>query len=384
MNPDVPHPGPTPPPVAPRPRGAFELARIGGVPVYLHSSYLLLAAVVILGYGPLVRRTLHPLSAAGGYLVAAAFVVFLLVSVLLHELGHALVARRYGIGVKAITLELLGGYTELTGESPNPRADALVSLVGPAVSAAIGGVGLALQWLLPAGVADQLAFQLAWSNLIVAGYNILPGLPLDGGRALRALVWKIGGNRHRATTVAGWAGQVIALATLGLSAALFATGRVGPSLLVVGAVVAVVMWQGATASIRQARIAARLPTVDLRRLARPVVAVPTGTPLAEAVRRLEAMGRPDAALGVTDSLGRLVAVVEEPRLADVPLERRPWVPVDSVARTLDSGQALPVHLTGEDVVAAVQAHPAPNYLVVSGQQVIGLLRTADLYRMLSS
>jgi Zn-dependent protease len=324
------------------------------------------------------------MSAAGGYLVAAAFVVILLVSVLLHELGHALVARRNGIGVKAITLEFLGGYTELTGDSPNPRADALVSLVGPAISAVIGGIGLGLQWLLPVGVADQLAFQLAWSNLIVAAYNILPGLPLDGGRALRALVWKIGGNRHLATTVAGWAGQVIALATAAFAVILFSTRRVGPSFLVVGAVVAVVMWQGATASIRQARMAARLPAVDLRRLARPVVAVPSGTPLGEAVRRVQMMGRPDAALAVTDSLGRLVAVVQEQRLAEVPLERRPWVPVDSVARTLDSGQALPVHLTGEDVVAAVQAHPAPNYLVVSGQQVVGLLRTADLYRMLSS
>ena len=134
--------------------------------------------------------------------------VCLLGSVLLHELGHALTARRYGIGVRGITLELLGGYTEMDRDAPSPRVDLLVSLAGPAVSAR------ARRWprsppplALPDGtLADQLAFQLAVSNVIVAVFNSLPGLPLDGGRALRAAVWALTRDRHLGTEVAGWVG----------------------------------------------------------------------------------------------------------------------------------------------------------------------------------
>jgi Zn-dependent protease len=368
----------------PRPRGAFRIATISGVPVYLHSSYLLLAAVVIIAYGPLARRMLHPLSPLGGYLLATGFVVCLLISVLLHELGHAVVARRQGIRVKAITLELLGGYTEMATDSPSPRADALVSLVGPAISAVLGVIGLGLQWIFPYGVADQLAFQIAWSNLIVAAFNVLPGLPLDGGRALRALVWKITGDRNVATAVAGWFGRLVALATVGVVVVLSYYGQVTYISVTLAAFVALVVWQGATASIRQARVATRVPGIDLRRLARPVVVVPTGTPLAEALRRQGESGWAQAAIAIADGSGRLTALVHERSAANVPLEQRPWVAVDTVARTLDSSRTLAVNLAGEDVVAAVQAHPAPDYLVVSGDAVVGVLRTADLVRMLNS
>lgn len=385
MDPDPPVPPAAPAALAPqRPRGAFQLARIGGVPVYLHSSYVLLSAVVIVGYGPLARRMLFPLSAAGGYLLAAGFVICLLVSVLLHELGHAVVARRQGIGVKAITLELLGGYTEMAGDSPTPKADALVSLIGPAVSAVLGVLGLGLERVLPDGVAHQLAFQFAWSNLIVAVFNVLPGLPLDGGRALRALVWKITGDRNVATAVAGWFGRLVALATVLVVIVLSYAGRVTYISVTLAAFVALVVWQGATASIRQARVAARLPYVDLRRLARPLIVVPSGTPLAEALRRRAESAYPQAALAIADGAQRLVAIVHDKSVERVPLEQRPWVPVESVARTLDSGRTLAVNLAGEAVVAAVQAHPAPDYLVVSGDAVVGVLRTSDLVRMLHS
>ena len=344
---------------------------------------MLLAAIIILGYGPLVRRVLQPLSATGGYLVAAGFVICLLVSVLLHELGHAVVARRHGIGVRAITLELLGGYTEMVDDSPNPRADALVSLVGPAVSAALGFIGLGLQLLFPPGIADQLAFQIAWSNLIVAAFNILPGLPLDGGRALRALVWKITGDRNVATGVAGWSGRLVAVSTLSLALVLSYYRQVTTISVALAAFVALVVWRGAGVAIRDARTAKRLPSLDLRRLVRPVVAVPSGTPLSEGLRRRAESGRPDSVLAIADASGRLIALAHEQSIDHVPQRQRPWVPVDTVARTLDPGRILAAELTGEAVVAAVQAHPAPNYLVVAGDAVVGVLRTADLIRLLN-
>ena len=380
-------PAPPPPPAAPpaaRP-GGFRLGRVLGVPIYLRASWLLLAVIVVALYGPVAARMLPQLSPAGAYALAVGFVLCLLLSVLLHELGHALVARRYGIGVRAITLELLGGYTEMDSDSPSARADLWVSVIGPIVSGVLGVASLALWSALPdRTILDQLAFQLAWSNLIVAVFNALPGLPLDGGRALRALVWWVTGDRHAGSRVAGWIGRGVAVLTLVV--ALYLTYAQGLSLfsLIFMALVAVTLWQGASASIAHGRLGARLPSVNLRQMAHPVFSVTAGTPLSEASRRVAESSRPDAVLAVADASGRLVALVHEQAAAAVPPERRPWVPVESVARALDPRRSLPADLTGEDVVRAVQANPAPTYLVVSGENVVGVLRTADLARLLNS
>jgi len=381
--------GGRPDPARTSPTRGFRVGRIFGVPVYITASWLLLAVVVIIWYAPLARRSLPQLSPGGAYLLAAAFVACLLLSVLLHELGHALTARRFRIGVRAITLELLGGYTEMEGDSPNPRADLVVSVIGPIVSGLLGIAAGAVWWILPPDtVAKQLAFQLAASNIIVAIFNALPGLPLDGGRALRAVVWGITGDRHTGSRVAGWIGRVVAIGTVGIGMFLYAFDRASILSLLFTAMVGLTLWQGATTAIRYGRVAARLPSVNLRSLARPVFAVPYGTPLAEAQRRAAeagvAAGDGGATLGVTDADGRLVALVLDQAAAAVPVERRPWVPVESVARTLEPGRTLAADLTGEDVVRAVQANPAPTYLVVSGDDVIGVLRTADLARLLNS
>ncbi len=185
----------------------LAVGRVFGVPVYLNASMVLLAVLVTVLYGEFVRRQLG-LSQLVGYAVGFGFVVCLLGSVLLHELGHALTARHYRIGVRGITLELLGGYTEMDREAPSPRIDLLISLAGPAVSFVLGLAAVAATLALPDHtLPNQLAFQLAVSNVIVAVFNSLPGLPLDGGRALRAAVWAISRDRHLGTEVAGWVGS---------------------------------------------------------------------------------------------------------------------------------------------------------------------------------
>jgi Zn-dependent protease len=356
-----------------------------GVPVYLRYSWLLLAAVVVFLYADVLDTLLPRLTPAGRYAFAIGFVLCLLLSVLLHEVGHALVARHYGIRVRAIMLEVLGGYTEMEADSPHPRADLFVSIIGPLVSGVLGALSLVAYLGLPKGtVVSQLAFQLAWSNLVVAIFNALPGLPLDGGRAVRAIVWWLTGNRHVGTTVAGWAGRVLAVALFVGGMGLVWAGYQGLATPVLLFLLAVTIWQGATVSIIQGRALARLPRLNLRQLARPVVAVPTGTPLAEAVRRVAESGLPGPALAVTDSSGRVVALVHEQSAAAVPPERRPWVPVDSVARAIDPGLTLPADLSGEDLIRAIRDHPAPSYLVVSGSDLLGVVRVVDMDRVLRS
>ncbi|WP_433533542.1 site-2 protease family protein [Micromonospora sp. CA-263727] len=389
-------------------RSGLQVGRVFGVPLYLNASILLLALLIIVLYGELAGQRLQ-LSPLGGYLVGAGFVVSLLGSVLAHELGHALTARHFGIGVRGITLELLGGYTEMDRDAPSPRVDLLVSLAGPAVSAVLGGAAVAATLALPDGtVADQLAFQLAASNVIVAVFNILPGLPLDGGRALRALIWAVTRDRHRATEVAGWAGRIVAAGTVLLVAALYAVDVLSLLALPLTALVALTLWHGAGQSIRMSRISRRLPLIDLARLARPVFAVPTGTPLAEAQRRATEAAQPGSAgpaqpdpgraprqpehraaepewsvaLLVTDSAGRPMAVVDPAAAAAVPPARRPWLAVDAVARSLADLPTLPVATDGERVLEIVQAHPGAQYVVTAGEDVVGILHIADLAQLL--
>jgi Zn-dependent protease len=357
------------------------VGRVLGIPLHLNPSMLLLAVLVTVVYGGFVQSQLA-LPPAVGYSIGFGFVVCLLGSVLLHELGHALTARRFGIGVRGITLELLGGYTEMDRDAPDPRVDALVSLAGPAVSLILGGLAGVAAYLLPdRTVLGQIAFQLAASNLLVAVFNALPGLPLDGGRALRALVWALLRDRNRATVVAGWAGRLVALATGVVVVLLYRLNLLTLFGLVFILLVVFTLWQGAGQSIRLARMTIRFPLVDLAALARPVLSVPSGTPLAEAQRQ-RAAGPRDAALAVADSSGKLVALVDSYAAGKVPPDRRPWVAVDSVARNVAALPALRSDLTGEQVVRAVQAHPGERYLVVSGEDVVGVLDVTDLAAVL--
>jgi len=369
----------------PRPaerRPGYPVGRVLGFPLYLNPSTLIFAALVTLTYGAFVARTLE-FPAATSYAVGFMFVICLLASVLLHELGHALTARHFKIGVRGITLELLGGYTEMERDAPTARIDLLVALAGPAVSLALGMLSVATVLVLPGGtVVYQLAFQLALSNLLVAAFNSLPGLPLDGGRALRAAVWALTGDRHRGTEIAGWTGRAVAVLTAATVLLLYVAQLFSLFGLVFMLLIAVTLWQGASQAIRVARISRRLPLVDLAQLARPLFAVPAGTPLAEAQRRAAEAGRGDAALAVADSAGRLVALVHREAADAVPVERRAWVSIDTVARGLDGVSRLPSSLRGEEVVRAVQEHPGAEYLVTSGDDVIGVLHVADLALLL--
>ena len=347
------------PPVVP-------LGRLFGFPLALDPSWLLLGVLLTAGYGRLVGHV-H-----GAYLIGLGLVVLLVASVLAHELGHALTCRRYGIGVRSITLELLGGYTEMDRDPPAPGVELAVSLAGPAVSALLGLAGLAGFAATPRHtVVHQLAFQLGATNVLVAAFNLLPGLPLDGGRALSALVWWRTGDAYRGARVAGWTGRAVALACLSAGLGLYANRAVLVLLVALGVAA------GAGQAVHHGRLGARLPLLHAAALARPVYRVPAGTPLAEAHRRAAEAGADGATLAVTAADGTVNRLV----YPDDAAATDPAAPVESVARVVP---VLPAGLRGADVLRAVQADPTGEYLVASGEDVIGVLRGADVAQVLSA
>jgi hypothetical protein len=287
--------------------------------------------------------------------------------------------------VRGITLELLGGYTELAREAPRPAVEAFVSLAGPLVSFGIAAVSGAAAFALPDGTSvARFAAQVAVSNAVIAVFNTLPGLPLDGGRALQALIWAISGDPHRARRIAGAAGQAIAALCVAGAVALFGAGWLSVIGLLFTILMAGSIWHGASVAVNQGRAAAWLRLVDVDRLARPVFRVPSGTALGEAMRRAAEAGLEHAALVVVDADDRARAVVHEAAAAAVPPERWPWVAVDTVARRVDPARAVPAGARGREVLRAVEADPVGEYLVTSGEDVVGILRVSDLERIAES
>jgi Zn-dependent protease len=367
-------------PETPRRREAgpgIVIARFFGIPVYISPYWFIVAGVFILIYANDLAATLQ---GATRFVVAAAFVILLYVSVLIHELSHCVVARGYGLPVRRILLYPLGGFSEIEREPQTPGREFLVSAAGPALSLVLAAAGYGLMRVVPPGtIAGTLVSQLRWANLVVGIFNLLPGLPLDGGRMLRAVIWKLTGRPATSTIAAAWAGRVIAVALFAIP---FVTGRVngsagGLETVVWLAVIAAFMWTGAGQAIKATRFRERLPTLQARRLARKAVSVAANTPVAEAIRRAEE--NQARAVVVVDHEDKPIAIVNETAVMATPPQRRPWIEAGSLARTLEPDLVLSADLSGLALLDAIRRAPATEYLLVEPSgQVFGVLATRDV------
>jgi len=359
------------------PSPGVRIARPFGIPVFISPYWFLIAGLFVFLYA---RGLVTSVPGTLRYVVAAAFVVLLYASVLVHELSHSVVARGFGLPVRRILLYPLGGFSEIEREPPTPGREFLVSAAGPAVSLALAAGGYALyRGVNPDGVLRVLLFQLIVANVLVGIFNLLPGLPLDGGRMLRAGVWKLTGRPGQATVVAAWAGRVLAVAVLVIPLALYARNGSGIDLFdaVWLAVIAAFMWTGASQALRATRVRERLPGLRARALARRAIPIPANLPLAEAIRRADAAKA--RALVVVDHEDRPIAIVNETAVMATPPQRRPWIEAGALSRTIDPGLVLPADLSGMALVEAVRRTPASEYLLVEPSgQVFGVLATADL------
>lgn len=358
------------------------MGRFLGIPIYVSPTWFLVALIITVTFDPTARSVIdRPWS----YLVAFTYAVLLYASVLVHELSHSVVARAFGLPVRAITLHILGGVSEIEREPRTPGREFLVAFAGPLLSLVLGGAGLLVVWLVPLPpVADLLAQALTVANLVVGVFNLLPGLPLDGGRIVRAAVWKVTGHPRRATEVAGWIGRGLALVVLFAAPLLSAllSGDNQPDLLSVlwAALIAGFIWVGAGQAIRAARIRERIPGLVARQLARPVTSVSREVPLAEAVRRVNEAG--GGALVIVDAEGRPTGIVNEAAVAATPESRRPWVDVGAMARSLEPGLVLSADLAGEELIMALRRQPATEYLLVEPDGTLcGVLARADVERV---
>ena len=371
-------PGSAPTRPASRPAGTFKVGTIAGSDVLISSTWFIVAGLIALVLAPAVEEV-QPGLGALKYVAGVAFAVVLYGSVLLHEASHAVMAKHYGFQVTSITLHFLGGMTSIEGEARTPRQEFWIAVVGPLTSIAVGVAAGGLWFVVPGGLIGMAVGGLAMANLLVGVLNLIPGLPLDGGRVLKAGVWQVTGNRHTGSIAAGWGGRVTAALVLLWPVGMEVFLGIEPQIVdfVLAFIIGLFLWTGASASIATSKVRARLPQLRPRILARRAVMVPEDLPLAEAVRRAQ-----DAQAGGVITLapnGQPAGLVNEAALLAVPQERRPWVPTSSVARTLEPGLQLSADIDGEQLLAAINRTPATEYLLLDPDgSTYGVLVTADV------
>ncbi|MET7350036.1 site-2 protease family protein [Streptomyces mirabilis] len=372
------------------PGGGLLMGRPFGVPVYVAPSWFLVAALITWVFGGQLDRVLPELGALR-YLVSLFFAVAFYASVLVHELAHTVAALRFKLPVRRIQLQFFGGVSEIEKEAETPGREFVLSFVGPLLSLVLSGLFyLAMLAVEPGTVPGVLLAGLMISNLIVAAFNLLPGLPLDGGRMLRAVVWKITGRPMSGTIAAAWVGRALAVSVLIGLPLLTQSGALGASQDNIGgmdtvtdallaAILAAIIWTGAGNSLRMARLREHLPELRARSLTRRAVPVETSTPLSEALRRANEAGA--RALVVVDADGEPLSLVREAAIVGVPEHRRPWVAVSGLAQDLTDGMRVSAELAGEALLDTLRATPATEYLVVEDSgEIYGVLSAADVER----
>jgi Zn-dependent protease len=362
-------------------RLGIPVGRVGGVPVYLRPSWFLVAALMTIVFAPTVRdRT--SVSPGVEYVVAFGFALILLASVFVHELAHAGAAAAAGSPASHIVLDLWGGHTTFTERSARPPASAVISGVGPLSNLLLWALARSVDAGDPFGVPQVLIDFTAAANLLLAAFNALPGLPLDGGGVLEALVWRATGNRHRGTVAAGWAGRGVALLIAGWTLMQLIGGSGSPAVTVWLLLAAGFLWLAAGQAIAGAdwlRQAGRARAEDL---AQPAIAVPSDWSVLRAQEAASAAGA--TAVVVLDVYGKPAAVVDDQAAAGVPTDRRAEVTARTVAHPLPEGAVLPAGLDGEALLERLQGSPAARYVVVDAEhRVAGVLDWDDVAQFLT-
>jgi Zn-dependent protease/CBS domain-containing protein len=368
-----------PPPAATPVRSpGIPAGRIFGVPLVVSPAWIVLVAFGMLVVPQALRDHVTGLGQTGSVFAAFGLIVLVYGAVLAHEASHVLVARALGLRVGRVVLQLLGAQSEVLDEPQTPGRAYLIAAAGPLTSVFLSGVGAAVgEQFGHETVGWVLGWSFAWINGIVSAFNLLPGLPLDGGQILRAAIWHVTKDKMRSLLIAGQAG-------IGVAVAIMLLAFIAPGLIAAdrtfGAIyllfLAFVIWTHASIAIAQARAGTAVPQLRISSFLRPALTVEAQLPLAEAVRRAREIGA--RALVVVDSRDRWSGIVSEQAVQATPVDRQPWVSVSDLARPVEAGLVLAPSLNGQDLMTAIQKTPASEYLVADSDGLRGVLARADI------
>jgi Zn-dependent protease len=363
-------------------RGDITVGRIAGIRVGVHWSWAVVAALIVWTLAEGVFPDTNPdLSGRTHLVMAAAAAALFFASILLHELGHAVQARRDGMEIDGITLWLFGGVAAFRGRFPSAMAELRIALAGPLVSLVLGAVFVGVAATDAAGEpVDAVAAWLGYINLSLLVFNLLPALPLDGGRVLRSLLWRGTGDLGRATGIAGNVarGIAVALIALGLGTLILVGSFAGAWLAFLG-------WfllGAAESELRAVGTERALAGLRVRDL---MTADPVAVPPDMTVGRLmdEVVGPHRYTTYPVVDGGRALGLMPFRRVAGVP--RRRWDETLVADLVVPLGEALVVdgEAAAVDVVGPLTGSPLGRALVLAPDgRLIGVVSVSDLARAL--
>jgi Zn-dependent protease/predicted transcriptional regulator len=359
---------------------SLRLFRIAGIEVGIHFSWLIIFLLVTWSLATTWYPTVLPgIDATAAWVLGAIASLLLFTSVLIHELAHSLMARAQGLEARSITLFLFGGVSNLGAESPRPKVEFLVAVVGPLTSFALAAIAFAALNVLAEPMTQATLAYLAFINVLLGVFNLIPGFPLDGGRVFRSIVWQATGSLRRATEVAARAGQLVAYGFFLLGLFMVLTGN-----WLGGIWIAAIGWflhSAASGSAEQVKVEQVLRRTRVSHMLRPDTrSVPPDLTVAELIEQyLLPLNR--RAMAVTES-DRLVGIVTLGDIRAVPVDERTSTPVGRVMGGGANGSLVSVS-PNDTLASALEKLMQGDFEqlpVLDGGRLVGMLTRGDLIR----
>lgn len=361
----------------------WNLFRLLGIPIRVNPSWLVILALLTWTLATQFHFQLPEAPRPTLWLLGLLTALSFFVCIVLHELGHAVVARRLGMPINGITLFLFGGVAEMEEEPATPLREFLMAIAGPAVSAVLAAVFGALFWL---GIAQgwtkavQLVFEnLALINVGVLIFNLVPAFPLDGGRVLRSILWGISGNLRRATRGASLAGQGFAWFLIGVGVLEVFAGQLLPGMWL--GLIGLFLNNAARSSYESVLVRQVLTGEPVSRfMTRDLIVVPPWLNLREWVE--EYVYRHHRKMFPVIAEGRLAGVVSTHDLAEFPRDHWNEHTVAEAMHGDVSARSIPPHMDALHALARMRSTGFSRLLVVEDGQLVGIVSLKDLLRFL--
>ena len=365
----------------------WKVGRLAGIDLAIHPSWLVIAFLVTYSLAEFQLPGEVPgWSTVTYWLVGAATAMFFFASVLAHELAHAIVARRFGLRVEGITLFIFGGATSIDEDSRTPREEALIALAGPATSMLIGVLLLGLDAVIAQPQVAVLVGWLGFINVLLAIFNLIPGFPMDGGRVLRAILWRLRGDRLRATRNAALVGRLFAYLLIGFG--VFLALRPGGSIFS-GLWLALIGWflsNAAEATMAQAGVEHSLRGVRVRdAMDLDPPAVSPNEPVADLVQERLLRGE-DRSFLVRHDDGGLAGIVTLGDVRRLPRESWQGVRVTDIMTRFGDLATIGPDAPMADALRLLQEREIGQLPVVDGdgRNPVGLVTRRGILRLLEA
>jgi len=369
-------------------RSSIRLGKLFGIEIGLHYSWFLIALLITMSLGSQFQQSHAEWGSTTIWALSALTAILFFVTLLAHEMSHAMVARARGLTTRAITLFALGGVAQIEKEPEDAKTEFLVGIVGPLSSALIGLASLAIAWALGwhigAAPATPLRAMLVWLgyiNLSLAAFNMIPGYPLDGGRILRSILWLTSSDALRATERAAAVGKAIALLFIAFGIFRFFGGAGFGGLWI--AFIGWFLLQAATASASSVALTAGLKGVRVSDVMTADCVMLDGNMNVEQFVENHLL-RSGKRCFVVQQNGEVAGLVTPHEVKELERPRWPYTTLSDIMRPLDQLHTVAPTTTVMEALETMGRDDVNQLPVVSGNHLDGIITSANVLQFLQT